>query len=131
MEIIPERSVTAEPAGETFAGPTWRTHVFSGQPGGLRADRFTYGPGGRSDWHVHEGEQALVVVEGRGLIQWEGLDAPRVLGPGDWVYVEPGVPHWHGAAPDDVFSHLAITASGATDWREPVTEEQYGVSPEG
>ena len=41
-----------------------------------------------------------------------------------------GVKHWHGAAPDSWFSHLAIEVPGeneSNEWLEPVSEEQYGV----
>jgi hypothetical protein len=61
-------------------------------------------------------------VHGRGLVQWKGLSEPKVLKPGDWVHVQPGVAHWHGATADSDFVHLAITASGVTEWGEPVTE---------
>ncbi|GAA1274480.1 hypothetical protein GCM10009677_29690 [Sphaerisporangium rubeum] len=92
---------------------------------GLRAQRFSYVPGSRSGWHVHDGEQALYVLHGRGVIAREGEPEGVAVGPGDWVHVEPGEKHWHGAAPDATFVHLAVTASGATHWHGPVTEEEY------
>ncbi|GAA2850397.1 cupin [Actinoplanes cyaneus] len=122
FKVVPESSVPS-PAGsaENFDGQVWQADVLRAeQPGGLRGHRFAYAPGGRSHWHVHTGEQALIVVAGRGLIQWEGLDEPRELQPGDWVHVEPGVPHWHGAADDSIFVHLAVTATGATEWGDRV-----------
>jgi quercetin dioxygenase-like cupin family protein len=132
MEIVPASVVTAAAADPAhFTGPVWQARVVGGRPDGLRGLQFTYGPGGRSNWHVHTGEQALIVVAGRGLIHWEGLDAPRDLAPGDWVLVEPGVPHWHGAAPDDALVHLAVTATGGVQWRRPVTDEEYGGLPAG
>lgn len=42
--------------------------------------------------------------------------------------IPPGVKHWHGAAADSWFSHLAVevTAEGASnEWLEPVTDEEY------
>lgn len=42
--------------------------------------------------------------------------------------VEPGVKHWHGAAADSWFAHIAITTNpenSATNWMEPVTDEEY------
>lgn len=107
-----------------FAGSVWRTEVLErAQENGLRGHRFVYAPGARSHWHVHTGEQALVVVAGKGLIRWEGLETPRELRPGDWVHVTPGVAHWHGAAADTVFVHLAVTATGVTEWGGPVAGE--------
>jgi quercetin dioxygenase-like cupin family protein len=102
-----------------------RSDILTSNDDGLRANRFVYAPGQRSNWHAHEGEQALVVVEGRGLILWEGLETADVLRPGDWVHVSPGTPHWHGAVPDDVLVHLAVTASGATRWMGAVDDETY------
>jgi quercetin dioxygenase-like cupin family protein len=94
----------------------------------MRAHRFVYAPGARSSWHVHTGEQAIVVLAGRGLVLWQGLAEARLLQSGDWVHVEPGVPHWHGAVPDDNFVHLAISATGQTQWRDPVSLADYQAS---
>jgi len=36
--------------------------------------------------------------------------------------------HWHGAAPDSGFTHIAINTKvhlGATQWYEPVSDEEY------
>ena len=54
-------------------------------PEELRASQLSYDLGAHSNWHVHTGEQALVVISGRGLVQWEGLDRPVELHAGDWV----------------------------------------------
>jgi quercetin dioxygenase-like cupin family protein len=126
FKVVPESAV-ASPAGspDRFQGDVWQAEILPrDRAGGLRGHRFTYAPGGRSHWHVHTGEQALIVVAGHGLIQWEGLDEPRELRPGDWVHVEPGVPHWHGATGDSVFVHLAVTATGDTEWGGPVADDQ-------
>ena len=118
--------ITSAPAsaGE-FTPGVWRADILGLSPGGLRATRFTYAPQARSHWHVHEGEQALLVTDGRGIVAvWDEPEATLVL-PGDWVHVEPGQKHWHGAGTDDVLLHIAVTASGGTQWLEPVTTEQY------
>ena len=50
------------------------------------------------------------------------------LHPGDVVNIMPGVKHWHGAAPDSWFSHLAVEVPGEncrSRWCEPVSEEEY------
>jgi quercetin dioxygenase-like cupin family protein len=121
MKVAPESATSTRPAGEHFSGPVWRTDFIERDHGGeLTGQRFSYGPGARSFWHVHTDEQALIVVEGRGLIAWEGLEEPQEIGPGDWVYVSPGVPHWHGANNSNVFVHLAVTVGGDTLWLGPV-----------
>jgi quercetin dioxygenase-like cupin family protein len=52
-----------------------------------------------------------------------------VLTPGDTVMIPPGVLHWHGAAPDRLFSHLAMSENGddgaGTAWGEHVSDADY------
>ena len=41
--------------------------------------------------------------------------------PGDCINIPAGVKHWHGAAPDSWFSHLAIEVpgeNGSNEWLE-------------
>ena len=48
--------------------------------------------------------------------------------PGDCVNIPAEVKHWHGAAPDEWFSHLAIEVPGeetSSEWCETVTDEIY------
>ncbi len=127
MHVYPERDATATPVNPAhFTGGVWRTeHLPAQGPDRLVGNRFLYEPGSRSHWHLHDGDQAIVVTAGRGLVSWEGLDEPVVVLPGDWLHVEPGVEHWHGAAPDSVFVHLAVTAPGATHWLRPVDDADY------
>lgn len=126
MEIVRAAQITARPADPArWTSHVWRADVLHTDSGGLRSNRFVYAPGHRSNWHVHEGEQALIVVSGHGLIVWEGLDVAELLEPGDWVHVSPGTPHWHGAVPDDTFEHLAVTATAGTIWQGPVDDETY------
>jgi len=130
VKIVPAGAVTSADAGtDRFTGGVWQAEILSRErPDGMRAHRFVYAPGARSHWHVHTGEQAIYVVSGRGVVLWEGLDQARVLEPGDWIHVEPGVAHWHGAAPDDTFVHLAISATGETRWHDPVDQTDYTAS---
>ncbi len=89
----------------------------------------TFEPACRNNWHIHhKGGQILLVTAGRGYYQEWGKEA-RELKPGDVVNIPPEVKHWHGAAPDEWFQHLAVEvpADGAsTEWCEPVSEEDYG-----
>ncbi|KSV77419.1 cupin [Sinorhizobium sp. GL2] len=82
----------------------------------------------RTAWHAHPLGQTLIVTEGAGLVQhWGG--AVQEIGPGDVVWIPPGVKHWHGATSDSDMSHIAISESldGKTvDWMEHVSDEQYG-----
>jgi 4-carboxymuconolactone decarboxylase len=87
----------------------------------------TFEPGCRNNWHSHSGGQILVVVGGKGYYQAKGEPA-RLLLPGDVVEIPANVVHWHGAAPDSWFSHLAIETNphnNKNKWLEPVDDEQY------
>lgn len=91
----------------------------------------TFEPGCRNNWHIHEadkgGGQILICVAGRGYYQEWGKE-PQELHPGDVINIMPGVKHWHGAAPDSWFSHLAVEVPGEncrSQWCEPVSEEEY------
>lgn len=93
----------------------------------------TFEPGCRNNWHIHHadkgGGQILICVAGRGYYQEYGKEAQMLL-PGDTVNIPAGVKHWHGAAPDSWFSHLAIEVPGentSNEWLESVSDEVYGV----
>lgn len=92
----------------------------------------TFEPRCRNNWHIHHaktgGGQILLVTAGRGYYQEWGKE-PRELHPGDVVNIPPEVKHWHGAAPDCWFSHIAIEVPGektSNQWCEPVSDEEYG-----
>ena len=91
----------------------------------------TFEPGCRNNWHIHHaksgGGQILVCVAGRGYYQVEGKEAVEMK-PGDCINIPAEVKHWHGAAPDEWFSHLAIEVPGensSNEWLEPVSDEEY------
>lgn len=85
----------------------------------------------RNNWHIHNAEngggQILVCVGGRGYYQEWGKEAVE-LNPGDVINIPTGIKHWHGAAPDSWFSHLAVEVPGtntSSEWLEPVSDEDY------
>jgi quercetin dioxygenase-like cupin family protein len=65
-----------------------------------------FAPGARNKFHTHQGEQILVVTEGRGIVADENQE--YVITPGMFVLISPGEVHWHGAAADSAFAHLSI-----------------------
>jgi len=83
--------------------------------GALRMDRFYYPPGGHTHWHIHTGEQVLYGESGRGWVRFEGQERVAIE-PGGVVHVPVGLRHWHGARPDTVLVHVAVTAGGDTEW---------------
>ncbi len=111
-----------------FSGQSYLAPVSQEQVGIFNV---TFEPGCRNNWHIHHadqgGGQILLCVAGRGYYQEWGKEAVE-LRPGDCVNIPAGVKHWHGAAPDSWFSHLAVEVPGensANEWLEPVDEAQY------
>lgn len=103
---------------EYFVGKSYLNMLTSGKVG---VGNVTFEPGCRNKWHIHhKGGQILLVTAGRGYYREWGKEAQE-LKPGDVVNIPPEVKHWHGAAPNEWFQHLAveIPAEGAsTEWFE-------------
>ena len=88
----------------------------------------TFEPGCKNHWHIHHaksgGGQMLICVGGRGYYQEEGKVAVEMT-PGKVINIPSNVKHWHGAADDSWFSHLAIEIPGeesSTEWCEAVVD---------
>ena len=112
-----------------FIGQSYLAPVSTSQVGVFNV---TFEPACRNNWHIHHaksgGGQMLICIAGRGYYQEWGKD-PVELHPGDCINIPAEVKHWHGAAPDSWFSHLAIEVPGeetSNEWCEPVDDEQYG-----
>lgn len=87
----------------------------------------TFEPNARTNWHKHSGGQILLVTAGKGLYKEEGKPI-RILNKGDVVRIPPEVKHWHGAYPNEWFSHISIETNlpnNKTTWLEAVSDEQY------
>ena len=111
-----------------FIGKSWLCPLSREQVG---ISNVTFEPGCRNNWHIHHaskgGGQILLCTGGRGWYQEWGKPA-RALKAGDVVNIPPEVKHWHGAAPDSWFAHLAVEVpgeDGSNEWLEPVDDEQY------
>ncbi len=98
---------------------------------GVPIGNVTFEPDCRNNWHIHHaksgGGQILLCTAGRGYYQEWGKEAQE-LHPGDVVVIPAGVKHWHGAAPDRWFSHLAVEVPGEdtrNEWLEAVNDEEY------
>jgi len=110
-----------------FTGKSWLALLTKDARLGVPVANVTFEPRCRNNWHSHTGGQLLIAVEGVGFYQERGKPA-RKLVPGDVVEVPPNVEHWHGAAPNSQFSHLAIECNPATNkntWLESVSDEDY------
>ena len=116
------------PYGAYFVGQSYLAPISTEQ---LAIYNVTFEPACRNYWHIHHassgGGQMLICVGGRGYYQEWGKEA-RELHPGDIVNIPTNVKHWHGAAPDSWFSHLALEIegeNGSTEWCEAVSDEDY------
>ena len=95
----------------------------------------TFEPGCRNHWHIHHadkgGGQMLLVTAGRGWYQEWGKPAQE-LKTGDVVHIPANVKHWHGAAKDSAFQHIAVEVPGentSNEWCEPVAAQEYNKLP--
>ena len=91
----------------------------------------TFEPKCRNNWHIHKakegGGQILIAIGGRGYYQEWGKD-PIEMKAGDVINIPANTKHWHGAAPDSWFSHIAVEVEGVETeniWLEAVDDEQY------
>jgi quercetin dioxygenase-like cupin family protein len=89
----------------------------------IRAVRFEYDAGARSYWHVHDGSQILLLEKGRGRMQIQGQRMQELV-PGQPVVLAGGVAHWHGAAPDQGLTQIAVNVGGVK-WMNAVTDQEY------
>lgn len=130
-----EKNISIFPIGEKneayakyFVGQSYLNMLSTQQ---VVIGNVTFEPGCRNNWHIHHaksgGGQILLCTAGRGYYQEWGKPAQE-LHPGDVVNIPPEVKHWHGAAPDSWFAHLAVEvpAEGASnEWLEAVSDADY------
>lgn len=114
---------------DKFTGQVWQDEVVVGEtPSRMRATNVSFSPSARTAWHSHPVGQVLYVVSGVGRVQLEG-EPVQELQPGDTAMIPPNTRHWHGAAPDRIFVHLAMSEvddqGGGTEWFEKVSDDQY------
>ena len=127
QQMFPQGEPLPEQFSKYFTGQAWLARLTTDAALNVPVSNVTFSPGCRNNWHSHTGGQLLIAVGGRGYYQEKGRPARELL-PGDVVEIAPDVVHWHGAAPDSWFSHLAVECNPATNvntWLEPVDDAQY------
>lgn len=130
QQIFPQGEKLPEQFSRYFTGQAYLAPVSGNATLGTHISNVTFEPGCRNNWHSHTGGQLLICTAGRGYYQQRGEPARELL-PGDVVEIAPNVVHWHGAAPDSWFSHLAVECNAATNrntWFEPVDDAQYAAA---
>jgi quercetin dioxygenase-like cupin family protein len=114
-----------QPDGENFTGGK----VTRDAAPQVRAARIHFEAGARTKWHTHEKGQVLLCEEGVARTQVQGRPVQE-LHPGETTYVPGGVPHWHGAAPDQATTLFSVDVSnGQTKWLGEVSEQDYRAKP--
>jgi quercetin dioxygenase-like cupin family protein len=109
-------------AQQNFTGGVWQDSLLDDGQAGARVYAVFFEPGGRTHWHAHERGQVLYVTTGEGRIGT--TDGVESLRPGDIVHAPAGEEHWHGAGPETVLQHIAVSL-GATRWIREVTRDEY------
>jgi len=111
-----------------FIGQSYLAPVSNEQ---VKIFNVTFEPKCRNNWHIHKakqgGGQMLIGVGGRGYYQEWGKK-PIEIKEGTVIHIPANVKHWHGAAPDSWFSHLAVEIDGietSNEWLEPVIDDEY------
>ena len=130
QQIFPRGEKLPEQFARYFTGQAYLAPVSDNATLGTHVSNVTFEPGCRNNWHSHTGGQLLICTAGRGFYQQKGTPA-RELHPGDTVEIAPDVVHWHGAAPDSWFSHLAVECNPANNrntWFEAVDDAQYAAA---
>jgi quercetin dioxygenase-like cupin family protein len=113
----------ADPANFTGSATLVRmTGVLARPP--VNAYLVSFEPAARTAWHEHSGPQLLIVTEGRCRLQKRGEPIREVMA-GGIVAILPGEVHWHGAAPREGTTHLALNLEATTTWLEKVTDAEY------
>ena len=115
------------PITDNFTGAAWLERLSSQPEYDCNVYNVTFAPGTRNYWHSHSVGQILLCTEGVGYYQERDKPAQR-LQPGDIVNIPSHTAHWHGAAPDNRFTHIGITPKvneNATEWLGEVTDEEY------
>lgn len=110
-----------------FTGEVWLAPLSGKKELNVPMTNVTFEPGCRNSWHYHKAGQLLIATAGIGYYQEKGKPARRLF-PGDIVEIAPDVVHWHGAATDSWFAHIAITTNpqdNAAVWLSPVSDAEY------
>ena len=67
--------------------------------------------GSRNEFHIHSGDQILVITDGKGQVAND--DEVVDVAQGDVVVIPAGENHWHGAPGDTSMAHITITVKGS------------------
>jgi quercetin dioxygenase-like cupin family protein len=108
MKIIKMKEVPREPyAIPLFTGADVTSQSLVSDSKELRVNIVNFGKGVRNKFHMHDGDQVLIISAGKGIVATE--KEKRVVTVGEVVFFPAGEKHWHGATQDSEFSHIVVT----------------------
>lgn len=126
-QLFPIGKKLSESAAKNFIGQAYLAPLTSLKELNVPVSNVTFEPGCRNKWHSHKAGQLLIATVGVGYYQEKGKPAQKLM-PGDVVEIAPDVVHWHGAASDSWFAHLAVTCNPQTNkttWLQAVDDVRY------
>lgn len=109
---------------DRFTGRVWLNELIAS-----RMFRVHFEPGARTNWHSHPDGQDLYILSGQGRVG-DADGAVVLVSAGDAIHTTPRTLHWHGADRSSFMVHVAFNGAGETEWRGPVTDEQYAIGDE-
>ena len=100
---IPAREVTTEGAkGVTIR---WLVSKNDGAPG-FQMRLFEVAPGGKTPLHTHEWEHEVYILEGEGVLTYEGEE--RQFSKGFFAFVPPGRKHSFSNTGEGILSFICV-----------------------
>ena len=103
----------AEMTGGLMTGTqVWRQGILEAED----SNNFNFGivsfdAGSRNKFHIHSGDQILIITEGTGKVANDS--ETWTVSEGDVVVIPAGENHWHGAPDDTSMAHITITVRGS------------------
>ncbi len=97
-------------AGPLFTGPDVTRQNLVSESKELTVSIVNFGKGVRNKFHIHDGDQVLIITAGKGYVATE--KEKKVVTVGDIVWFPAGEKHWHGATEDSAFSQIFVTKEG-------------------
>ncbi|MEM2211730.1 MAG: cupin domain-containing protein [Nitrososphaerales archaeon] len=113
MKIVNVKDAKVEKrSGGIFLGTVEVTTLFDESMGSeeFRVAIVTFPPGAKNKFHIHDHDQLLYVIQGKGIVATEKEE--RLVTVGDIILIPAGEKHWHGATEDSSFSHLYVMRVG-------------------
>jgi quercetin dioxygenase-like cupin family protein len=111
MTIVKINEVPKEPnITPLFTGPEVTRQSLVSDSKELRLSIVNFGKGVRNKFHMHDSDQVLIIIAGKGIVANEKVE--KVVTVGEIVLFPAGEKHWHGATKDSEFSHIVVTKVG-------------------